>query len=272
MADYLLLKSYSHRSVSKVKDLVHKALQKSWLEDRFAEIYQICDELIKNAVKSNYKFLLIWRETRKRLLDSGTLDSEEEADDWLREVFFAGEDILIKKLVDHLPDRTLISSEVRSLLDLENILIEFKKREDLKDNTERMQAASHFKDHRADLLPLMEIKHMARTLKIYVHLKVEKSTDQLLITVTNDSPILKEDVDRIKNIREKFSQYVMENRMEEFFIESLDTSGGGHGLGYAIMDSALLDLGLRPETSLYMINTDRTMVLLNLPLVKPDST
>jgi hypothetical protein len=86
------------------------------------------------------------------------------------------------------------------------------------------------------------------------------------ILIQNGSPILEEDFLRIIEKRKNFSHYVQQNKKNEFFIENIDTSGGGHGLGYPLIDALLLDMGLKPEDHLYLVSAKRTMVLLNLPL------
>ena len=261
----ILIKSYSHRTVERVKSHLRAALQGSSLETSFDSLYQICDELIKNAVKANYKFLLLWKETRKRLLAGKYVESAAEADDWLREVFFSGEDVLIEKQLQKLGEPKALMDEVRELLNYEGRLIEYKKLTHLRGDENRRAAADYLKKHRVRLQPLMALKRMARELEIFVHFKIEKNQEAVLITVANDSPILKEDLKRIEAVRSRFARFAKEDRVAEFFAESLDTSGGGHGLGYAIMDCTLLEMGLVPEKSLYLIGASRTMVLLSLP-------
>lgn len=64
MADQFLIRNYSRRAAAQVRDLIAQRTAGTWLEGRTAELYQITDELLKNAVKANYKFLIIWQLTR----------------------------------------------------------------------------------------------------------------------------------------------------------------------------------------------------------------
>ena len=120
-----------------------------------------------------------------------------------------------------------------------------------------------------DLEFYLNIKRLARKLKVFIQFRIEKAPDQFLISITNDAPILDEDLRRINRVRARFYEYAAEGRPHDFFIENLDTSGGGFGLGYALMDSVLTNLELDPEKSLYLISATRTMVLVALPRTAP---
>ncbi|MEQ9363569.1 MAG: hypothetical protein RIF32_04965 [Leptospirales bacterium] len=258
----LRIESYSTDLAGEIEDRLREAMDGSWLADYVPQIFQICDELIKNALKSNYKFLLLWSATRERLQQAQPGYGGPELDDWLREVFFSGEDRLVEQHLARIADQAdRIRLEVRRLLDLENRYI--------REGRMPPQALLDSGPHPDALLePLLAIKRLARDLSIHAHIEIQRSVDQLLITIANDSPILREDVQRIATVRNKFREYRDSGRQQEFFIENLDTSGGGHGLGYAIMDSILCEMDLDPERSLYLISATRTMVLLVLPLSK----
>lgn len=261
MADSLLINTYSGRTSQAVLSLIGKYFKNTWLEEYGDQIFQICDELIKNAVKSNYKFLLLWYFTRKRMLEQNLEMTSQDADEWLREVFFSGESVLLEKQMEKLSNRATISESVRKLLDIENRYMTIRAQQHPRDG-KKMTWEKVF-------IPLLRIKRLARKLKVHIHFRIESSVDQVLITVANDAPILDEDMVRISSIRRKFAEYVSQGKHQDFFVENLDTTGGGHGLGYAIMDAILLDLALVPEVSLYLIGASRTMVLLALPLKKP---
>ncbi len=257
MADSLIINTYSRRTAATVNGLIQKTIKGSWLVNYSDQIFQVCDELIKNAVKSNYKFLLLWHASRKRMMEHNPDMSQQDADEWLREVFFSGESVLLEKQFEKIPDREQFGGTVRRLLDIENRYLELK--------------VQNFGSHRPVIwekvfFPLLRIKKLARSLKIHIHFRIETSSDQVLITVSNDAPILEEDMMRIASVRGKFAEYCKEDRQQDFFVENLDTSGGGHGLGYAIMDAIIMDMKLSPETTLYLIGASRTMVLLALPL------
>ncbi len=260
MAVSLLIKTYSSSVAKRVSGLIAQHQEDSWLHERHEQVYQICDELIKNAVKSNYKFLLLWLATRKRVMDEFPDFSIDDADEWLKEIFFCGENVIIQKQLDKIPNWERIQVSVRKILDLENELLKHK-RGDKEQETESLFS---------EFSPLLKIKRLARQLDISIHFRIERSVDQVLVTVTNDAPILEEDVNRIDQVRAKFRAYYDRGEPHAFFIENMDTSGGGHGLGYALMDSMLLDMGLQPDHSLYLVSAGRTMVLLALPLKQPE--
>ena len=58
----------------------------------------------------------------------------------------------------------------------------------------------------------------------------------------------------------------MEEKEHEFFINNIDTSDSGFGLGYAKIDSFLSNMGLVPESSITIISANNTTALLALPL------
>ncbi len=263
MADEILIKNYSDRSMAKIKELLREYLADSWLAARSDEVYQICDELLKNALKSNYKFLLLWMSTRQRMLDSDPEMSEKDADDWLQEVLFSGENILIEKQIEKIPDRNQIQVKVRQLLNLENLLMKSRRPGQMEETARGRGMTEN------DLKFFLRIKRMARHLKIFIQFRIERAPDQVLISISNDAPILDEDLGRIHRIRNKFYEYAREGRHQDFFIDNLDTSGGGFGLGYALMDSVLTQLDLDPQKSLYLISATRTMVLVALPREAP---
>ncbi len=277
MSDTLLIKSYTPQAAANIRDGLSLYLGGdgggTWLGAYRNQIFQICDELIKNAIKSNYKFLLIWAKTRERLLAADPDLQAEDMNEWLGEVFFSGEDQLIERHLSRLPEREDIQREVRRLLDLENHYLRERAdaaRGHLPPGRENIADYDDYAAGDPAFESLARIKRMSRELNIYVHYRIERSSDQVLITVANDSPILDEDVKRIHRVRNLFKKYRDQGRQEEFFIDQLDNSGGGHGLGYAIMDSILLEMHLEPEVSLYLISATRTMVLLVLPLSPPE--
>ncbi len=259
LARAILIQRYSRRTAEMVRRMISERVVGTVLHNATDSLFQVCDELIKNAVKSNYKFLLLWEATRERLRQVHPEFSEKEAEDWLGEVFFSGESVLIERQLAHLENRDALTKRVRKILDIENELARRGIETDTLIRPElKNQDAGEF--HR--------LRALAQRLNVHVQFRVETSPDELLITVANDAPVLQEDVTRIHNFRSKFREYYDQGRQTDFFVENLDTAGGGHGLGYAVMDAILLDLGLNPEQCLFLISASRTMVLVALPLVE----
>ena len=85
--------------------------------------------------------------------------------------------------------------------------------------------------------------------------------------VTNSSPILESDLRRIYEKRDEFRKCREEDRQQEFFLNNLDTSESGFGLGYATIDSYLTDLGLEPYSTIQIIAAADTTVILSLPIL-----
>ena len=67
------------------------------------------------------------------------------------------------------------------------------------------------------------------------------------IRVTNSSPMLDSDLTRIHEKLRDFRKYREESREHEFFMTNLDTSQGGFGFGYAIIDSCCTKWGYPPR-------------------------
>lgn len=237
-------------------------VQDTWLDEQKEILFHICDELVKNGFKSNYKFLLIWLDTRKKVMQSKAKMTGKEADEWLREIFFSGVDELIRTHFDYAIDGD-IPDRLRRLLDLQSILLERKR-------SGTRSPMPEWVDHSRDALKdYVAVDRLARLLNIKVAVRMEKSSDELIIQIENDAPILNRDLERIQKVREKFKSHIAAGTEDQFFLENMDTSGGGHGLGYPLMDTILHSLSLDPEQSLFLISASRTMILLRLPLTAP---
>ncbi len=251
----MLLKSYHMNDVLLVKQVIDNYVHPPWLAKYKDMIFQICDELLKNALKSNYKFLLLWELAYDYVSKKEPNLTEEEVNTWLREMFYSSESSLIKKNLDKMEVGGNINKELILLLRLESMLSRPKSEEKFK----------HKLLSSPELSPLLKIKNLANKHNVYMHFDLEDSGQEIIISIRNDSPILESDVARINDMRAKFADYYKQGRPEYFFRENIDNSGGGHGLGYALMDSILIQMGLEPTKSLYLVPTDRTTVILVLP-------
>ncbi len=256
MAHSFSLFSYNTKDIAKIRETIDTHIQADWLTGEKDLIFQICDELLKNAFKSNYKFLLFWQILRKQFIEANPNISVQEANSWLEKVFYSGESVLLEKQIAKIPDPQAVSKQVFELHKLEREVMHRSKALDV-DNGIHLERKFQ---------PLLQIKKMAKELKIHVQFKLESTGSEFLITVSNHAPIREEDVKRIQFMRKRFKEYYTAGRHEYFFIENIDTSGGGHGLGYALMDAILCRMGLDPERSLYLVPAATTMVLLVLPL------
>ena len=259
MTENILFQSYHSKDATKLKKSIDTHIYPKWLRKQKDLLFQICDELLKNAFKSNYKFLLLWEAVHKYISNEMPKMKGEEVNEWLRQIFYVGENILLEKNLKKIPDLKKIQKELRLLITLENEASRSKKKLDIESKIYR----------NSKFAPLVRIKKLAKEHKINAQFNLQDTGEQIIITVSNNCPILEEDVERIQKARKVFSQYYNEGRPEYFFVENIDTSGGGHGLGYALMDSILLQMSLDPEKSLYLVPTGTTMVLLVLPVKAP---
>ncbi len=246
--------TYTNRSVAIIQETLKKYFLNTWLENYQNEIFHICDELIKNAIKSNYKLVLLifeLKEIYKKSLQE--LEQSGELFEWIKEILFSGENILINHNIKKINSEK-ISEKLKKLMYFEKSFIEFKN--------------YHSKDmlKKKEIYLILTIKKILKKFQIFTKLEIYKNPEFIHIMIQNGAPILEEDFFRIIEKRKKFSEYVKQQKKEEFFIENIDTSGGGHGLGYPLIDALLLDLGLKPEEHLYLVSAKRTMILLNLPL------
>jgi hypothetical protein len=238
-----------------VREGLQQAFRGFWLETYVPEIFHICDELIKNGVKSNYRTILYWLEARKHFQERNPDIPLSEIDEWLYEVFYSGEDRLIQPHFNRV-DRTIILKDLLKILEMEAMYIDHR--------MGRRRLA-----HAGILRKLIRIKRFCKKHRIGVQLSIQPAGDQIHITVSNDAPILEKDLLRIQSVRSTFREYQRKGNEELFFKTHINTDGGGHGLGYPLMDSILASMHLNPDTSLFLISAKRTMILLSLPLVQP---
>ena len=244
--------TYSHKSQDLIAKIIEKYTKDTWLFSYKENILHICDELIKNAIKSNYKLILILFELKNLYKSSlGNIESQELMD-WLKEMLFSGEHQLINHNLKKISHED-ISKKLKELMHYERFYIAYKEN----------KSNSHYLK---EIRTIAKIKQILKKFGIYTVVEFYHNPEFIHILIQNGSPILEEDFLRIVEKRKTFSEYVKNQKKEEFFVENIDTSGGGHGLGYPLMDALLLEMGLKPEEHLYLVSAKRTMVLLNLPL------
>lgn len=255
MSRLIHIRTYSPGTAQIVKQTLTDAFHGLWLADHTEKVFHICDELIKNGIKSNYRTILYWTEARRLLQEASPELTAREADDWLYEVFYSGENSLVEKQFRRV-DRSRVLQDLLAIFEMESAYVDHKSgRRRLTDPTALAQ--------------LMKLKRFCRKHKIGVELRIETGGDHINITVMNDAPILEDDLARILKIRSIFRQHQRDGNEEKYFLDHIDTSGGGHGLGYPLMDALLLSMNLDPDTSLFLISATRTLILLTLPVREP---
>lgn len=255
MSRLIHIRTYSPGTAQIVKQTLIEVFDGLWLARHTEKVFHICDELIKNGIKSNYRTILYWTEARRLIQQASPETSTREADQWLYEVFYSGEDALVDRQFRRV-DRSRILQNLLSIFEMESAYVDHR------------SGRRRLEDTRS-LAELVKLKRFCRRHRIGVELRIETAGDRINITVMNDAPILEEDLARIVNIRSTFRQYQREGHEENYFLDHIDTSGGGHGLGYPLMDALLTAMKLDPDTSLYLISATRTLVLLTLPTAEP---
>lgn len=250
------IRTYSPGTIQIIRQSLVEAFEGVWLEDHVDKVFHICDELVKNGIKSNYKTILYWIEARRHLMSQSEV-TQREADDWLYEVFYSGENALIDRQYRRV-DKAQILKDLLDILEMEAAYI------DHRTGRKRLTSLD-------SLRTLLRIKRFCKQYGIGVQIRIEHVGDRFNITVTNDAPILDEDLKRIQNIRRRFREHQKSGTEDRFFLEHMDTSGGGHGLGYPLIDSLLSSMNLDPDLSLFLISATRTMILLTIPDREPKS-
>jgi len=219
----------------------------------------ILDELAKNAIKANHKYLMIRDRIREALMKPGMSPT------------------IIREMTDSICDDAVqfnefmsqhpglldsLSGPLRKILDQEALWINSKTRyrvdkQPLTDTEKKQLRDTH------------EFKNNYRQLKsrrIFLEFRASTDTNFLWIEIINAAPILQKDLDRIYSKREEFKKHREAGTEYEFFLNHMDTSEGGSGLGYATIDTHLVNMGLDPDTALYILSMHNTNIVLNLDL------
>jgi ribosome-associated translation inhibitor RaiA len=251
---------YSRQARDRVIEAGKKFLASAGLEILSSELFACVDELIKNAVKANYKFLLL----RERIIEKFRQLWPDKTD---REI---EEDIsdLIKmpggfnRLAEEVLKTEDISGTVREILNEESVMISIKnkaykeKRDLTPEERKTIQDLPHFNN----------IREKIEETGAKIILRVQGDNDFIYIEVTNTAPILEKDLNRIHEKRERHRRYKNEGREQQYFADSIDTSESGFGLGYAKIDAILNDWGIGGERAITIISAINTTVMLTLPI------
>lgn len=251
---------YTKSSRQRIFNTTERFLINAGVQGLTEDVYSCIDELIKNAVKANYKFLLIKDDIIKDIASKHPDYDENELEHEFHEI------ITSKERYDDIANRVLnhreISKEVREILNEEARYLSIKNRtyDENRECTDEENASLE------KLEKLNDIREKIRKNDIKIILKIQSDDDFLYLEVTNTAPILEKDLRRIYEKRSEHKKYKDEGREHEFFINHLDTSESGFGLGYATIDSFLIDWGLEPESAATIISSINTTAMLILPV------
>ena len=269
MKKKIRLKNYYFRIAILTKHVLVKHFKQHWSRTDLDLIFQICDELIKNAFKSNYKFIITLIEILKiKTNNLKIIDSKDKNFKELLNLFKSEKTEQIEFELSKINNKDLINKILLNVIKLDNELFKEKYINELfiDKNIDELTFLSQNKKYEE----LYKIKKLIFENDIFVHIELIMNETGYTINIINDIPLSKTDYSSILTLRKKFSDYYNDNRSELFFIENIDTSGGGHGLGYALIDSIILNLGLSPEKTLKITPLkNKTKIELYFPLVKP---
>jgi hypothetical protein len=251
---------YSKKARDQVTVAGHTFLGRAGLDVIWPELFACVDELIKNAVKANYKFLLLREQIAGTFRTLWPDKSHADIDEDIRDVIKAPESF--NRIAGEILMKHDISTTVREILNQESKLLGIK-------NRAYAESRAYTDDELSVIRGLDKINDIRKKLKehdIRILLRIQADEDFLYIEITNTAPILSKDLVRIHEKRDEHRRYKDEGREHEFFIDNIDTSESGFGLGYAKIDAILADWGLADERAITIISAINTTVMLTLPV------
>jgi hypothetical protein len=255
-----IIQTYSRKAREQIILVGSDFLKEVGLERHTEDIFSCVDELIKNAIKANYKFALIIEKMAERTRIENPSLSDPEVRQKINAV------LKNKPLYDTVADEVTANDEisrmVRKILNEESQLIRIKN----KVYADKREYTAEEKTKIESLTDLQRIRDELDRRGIRVRITIEMDDAFIYIEVTNNAPIMERDLNRIYSKRDEFRVCQMEGREQEFFLNNLDTSESGFGLGYATIDSFLGHMGLDPSRSIQIIAASNTTVILSLPI------
>ena len=217
----------------------------------------ILDELAKNALKANYKFILIRNRIMARVEQEGI--SGRQLRDRVEEI--CNDIARYNEFIQEHPDiLENITEPLRAIIDEEakwvKIVNERKeKREKITDEDKKFVRAPS---------PYAEIYDAVRERRVYLEIRATYRAPFFWLEVINKAPILSRDLDRIYAKRNEFKSHRDAGTEYEFFLNNMDTSDGGSGFGYATIDSQLAEMGLEPLEHLVILPLHNTNIVTTL--------
>lgn len=251
---------YSRRARDQINEAGTRFLARAGLEAISQELFACLDELIKNAVKANYKFLLLRERIENRLRQLHPGKSAEEIGADISDIIKIPEHF--NRLAGDILSSEDLSTTVREILNEESKLLAIKNRaylenRDFNDPEKRIME---------DLAGIREIRNKIRERNVRVMWSIQADEDFVYIDVMNTAPILTRDLYRIHKKREEYRLCRERGKEYEFFINNIDTSESGFGLGFAKIDAILNNWGLSEERFITIISAINTTVMLTLPV------
>ncbi|HDP81451.1 MAG TPA: hypothetical protein ENN21_11470 [Spirochaetes bacterium] len=244
----VIINTYNKKAKEHIKAILRDFLDDDGAAECAEPLLTCVDELVKNAIKANYKYLVIRREIARRVFNRKLADGVR-----LR----MGKEHFERAAVEIAKDGN-VSAKVREILDQESVYIALSNRA----YDEKREFDGEEQKKISSLDRFQSIRKEIRGGEIKTILAIERRNGRLSITVTNTAPILTRDLQRIEEKRREYIQYLAEGREHEFFINNIDTSESGFGLGYAVITSCLCGLGIQADEALVIEPSDETTVRL----------
>ncbi len=234
-----------------VKYIIGEILKKHDAIDLLDEIFVTVTELVFNAIKANYKYIITMdalahlinktkaAHTIKQIMQNNTLYNA-----------------YIKKL-----DMQKINDNVKDIFEKEEKAgkIISKAQDEKRELTDQ---------EKAEIKDKMKMMKIAQQKEIKVYLNFNFEENDVIIDIVNDAPISEQDLERIQEKRESYAKYHKQGREHEFFIENIDTAESA-GLGLAMIDARLYNQNIDPLKSFHIFGIGKkTCLTLTYPLKK----
>lgn len=220
--------TYSHRSRSRINGLAKRFLSETSLAEHDELIATCINELLTNAVKANYRHVLMAEGSESPPPhDDGSVSAR------VRQIL--NEQARFNNIMDRAyAEERPVTAEERSLLSELTVY---------NAASERMR--------RGNIISLLTLALDDRVLRL---------------RVSNAAPILESDLDRISEKLGRIRMLRDQGRQEDFFSQYIDTSQGGFGLGYALIDSCCMRMGVDLQRALTIRTGAETEIEIEFPL------
>ncbi|HNW30337.1 MAG TPA: hypothetical protein PKN50_17810 [Spirochaetota bacterium] len=251
---------YSRKTRDEIMKAGGKILSAAGLEGMTSDLFACVDELIKNAVKADYKYVLLRDRILKKLQQLRPDKSPDEINQNIDTLMKHADNF--NRMAEEILKKEDLSAIVREILNEESRLLTIK-------NRAYLENRSYTEEEKKEIMGLTMIRDIQRQIKeqnIKIILRIQADDDFMYIEVTNTAPILTRDINRIHDKRDEHRRYRDEGREHEFFVDNIDTSESGFGFGYAKIDVILYNMGITSERAITIISSINTTVMLTLPM------
>ncbi|MCX8122785.1 MAG: hypothetical protein N3F66_01305 [Spirochaetes bacterium] len=255
-----IIRHYTRKARDQIYNAGLAIFKAAGIEQYLDDIGACVDELIKNAVKANYKHLLIVEALQRQFQLQYKDKTQTQVQEYIKDIL--KDKIQFDTLASIVLKKQNIAQKVREALNQEGAFLIIKNKaysENRQLNKEELETINKLK-------LFVTLQQQLKQYNIRIILKIELRDNYIYIEITNTAPILSHDLQRIYTKREEYRKYREEGREYEFFINNIDTSDSGFGLGYAKIDSYLYNLGIDPDKAVTVISINNTTAMLAIPV------